>query len=470
MAADYIYAKCGSGVSSFVIHSATNSSYPRTCSSKSGVLYTGFAQSSTDCWIDTVSTTTSGTVMVGVLSNDVIVNSWPLAGDRYIATNTGGSSTQVRHIVIYVEPGISVTLDAGAGRFGNDRYVNFTISAGGYIRFANYNPTRSGYRLLGWDTSPNATTVRYSTTAILGPLYGNSYTFYAVWGQNPFITLNANGGSFSTVSGATQYSRFYIDYGGYVYFSNYTPTRDGYTLLGWSANQTATSPTYGVNGSVGPLYGSSYTFYAVWQKSTVTITLNGTGGFWYDPTTGNYYTISVTRTVGDTFSFSTFATVQRDKYTLLGWSANPNATTATYGVNGSVQVGATDATYYAVWQRKTIDRFYWAGNDTNDNNLFQKGKLISGALTAARWNNLLAKIKEVAEANGGTFTYTQVSSGAKIMATTFNVARNGISGLTGHGTLPSAQTAGNNILASLFNGNNSLKSALNAAIDRYNNT
>lgn len=120
--------------------------------------------------------------------------------------------------------------------------------------------------------------------------------------------------------------------------------------------------------------------------------------------------------------------------------------------------------------KSLIDLFTWTGSDSGDNAAFARGKSISSALTATRWNAMLAKIKEVAEANGGSFTYSTVSRGDKILATTFNAARTGISNLSGHGTLPSAQSKGNNILATLFVGTASLKSALNAAINAYNNS
>lgn len=120
--------------------------------------------------------------------------------------------------------------------------------------------------------------------------------------------------------------------------------------------------------------------------------------------------------------------------------------------------------------KATIDLFTWTGSDAGDTTAFARGESISSALTATRWNAMLAKIKEVAEANGGSFTYSTVSRGDKILATTFNAARTGISNLSGHGTLPSAQSSGSNILAALFVGTASLKSALNAAINAYNNS
>jgi len=95
--------------------------------------------------------------------------------------------------------------------------------------------------------------------------------------------------------------------------------------------------------------------------------------------------------------------LQRAYYTLAGWSANPDTSpdNPTYGVNGYVTVGATDATYYAIW-KNSIKLFYWGDNsDRQDATIIAKGLPISN-LTADRWNSLKAKVKEIASAYGNT--------------------------------------------------------------------
>lgn len=82
----------------------------------------------------------------------------------------------------------------------------------------------------------------------------------------------------------------------------------------------------------------------------------------------------------------------------------------------------------------------------------------------------MSKIQELAEAEGGSYSYSRVSSGATIYASSFNAVRTAISNRTGHGTLPAAQAKGNEVKAALFEGSGSLKSALNAAINHYNNS
>ena len=465
-----LYCRLGTGVSQYVVHASystatdpypngatittswtlsyvkDNSTIPIRASEtecESGYTFPVYVYTSTDgsSWTQ-VDYLQSGTVTFNVGK-----------GTKYVRVGpaTKGSSTSV-YARFYA--------NGGSWSSGSDPYTE-SVESGSYASTATPSGRvyRSGYRLLGWSTSSTATSATYSTNEAIGPL-GASISLYAVWEENPYITLDAGEGRFGT----DRYVYFHIDYGGYVYFSNYNPTRAGYTLIGWSATSGATSPTYGPTDYVGPLYGSSYKFYAVWQQSTVTITLKGNGGKW-DDATG---IIQLTRNVGDVLNFGNYSSLTRTGYTLLGWSANSAATSATYGVNGTVDVGASDATYYAVWKKITIDLFYWDSEST-DSLLIAKGQPISN-MTAARWNRFKAKIAELAAAEGGSYSYSTVAKGDTFYATEFNSVRTAIMNRSGYGTLPAAQSSGNAVKASLFEGSGSLKTALNAAITHYNNS
>ena len=124
----------------------------------------------------------------------------------------------------------------------------------------------------------------------------------------------------------------------------------------------------------------------------------------------------------------------------------------------------------ATKQKINIDLFTWTGSDSTDSSTIAKGKPVATAITAARWNNLNATIKKLAEALGKTYSYTNISQGNTFTAELFNKARNGINILTGHGTLPSTIAKNDKVKASYFVGNSSLKSALNAAITQYKNS
>lgn len=124
----------------------------------------------------------------------------------------------------------------------------------------------------------------------------------------------------------------------------------------------------------------------------------------------------------------------------------------------------------ATKQKIDISLFTWTGSDSTDSSTIAKGKPVATAITAVRWNNLNATIKKLAEALGKTYSYTNTSQGSTFTAELFNKARNGINILTGHGTLPSTVAKNDEVKASYFVGNSSLKSALNAAITQYKNS
>lgn len=356
---------------------------------------------------------------------------------------------------------VSYYKNGGTWSSGSDPYVD-TIEKDSISNTTEPSSLlkRDGYRLLGWSTSSTATRTTYGTSDAVGPV-SSSLRLYAVWEECPYITLDAGEGRFDT----ERYAYFHTGTDRIVYFSKYTPTRSGYKLIGWSPNKGATSPSYGPNDYVGPLGTGKYTYYAVWQKSVVTIKLNGNGGKW-DDATG---VITLTLDVGDTLSFGKYSSVARPGYTHLGWSTSQTATSAAWGVNGSVAIGSTDATYYAVWAKKNIALFYWVSESWDAANIVS-GKSISTALTCTRWNNLKARIKEVAEASGGSYAYDEVKKSDPITAAEFNTVRSKIAGLTGATNPPAAVTKNKTVItASLFEGTNSLKGTLNRAITYYNN-
>lgn len=468
----------------------------------------------------TISNVSSGTKLI-IYAKDVELSSgYALPADVY--TSTDGSSWSY---VDYLQS-TSVTITVGSSnmyiRVGpatvsssySTNLIHFRTGQGvsSYkMQYASTQSTGNVVTVTGRNSSTSAFVRDGTDAALINAVYESGY-------GAPFQFVEYTDSSFATIkktfaegdayvrSNGTRYIKLYATYippttyyqieahgnggtfpdgstywlsavfpssgdGGYVIYdlgNIPTPTRSGYTLKGWASTATSTT-VYGdtIGFTASSTSASSPTVkevYAVWQLTSVTITLDGNGGKW-DAATGR---LTITKNVGDMLSFATYSSLTRTGYTLLGWSASKSATTATYGTNGYVTVGATDATYYAVWQKNVIALFYWSSASA-DATLIAKGKPVSN-LTSVRWNSLMAKIKEVAEAEGGTFSYGSVSSGGTFYATEFNEARTGILNLTGYGTLPAAQSAGGQVKAALFEGSGSLKTALNAAIDHYNNS
>lgn len=332
-------------------------------------------------------------------------------------------------------------------------------------------PIRAYYKLVGWAYTNTTDTSQAHTgeVSVSGTTDGKVINFYAVWSLAPTIVLSANGGVFQDTQSTTkEYPR--QTPGNAFYFSGPSGlvSRTGYKLLGWSANDTATTAGYDPDGWVTVGNSTVQRYYAVWQKSRATLTFYGNGGLW----NGNLQKQSKTYEVGETVSFATYSNnLVRAGHSLLGWSTSSTATTASWDPNGIVTVGATDADYYAVWQ-KHIDLFYWYGNDSQDAAKIAKGQPVTN-LTATIWNEFKSRINQLTIAETGrSWSYNTVSSGDSITAAEVLTARNALAALNNNVPLPTANQlqTGKQILASYFNGTGSLKAALNIIINNYNNS
>ena len=168
---------------------------------------------------------------------------------------------------------------------------------------------------------------------------GNEYTILLGQKSAPTtytVTYNANGGSVSP-SGAK------VTAGGSVTLP--TPTKTGYTCLGWSASSSATTASYSCGTSYKPT--QNITLYAVWKKNAptmCTLTYNANGG--------SVSPSSATFEMGKTV---TLPTPTRSGYTCLGWSTNKSATSAEYECGKSYTILGS-ATLYAVWQKNSTDK------------------------------------------------------------------------------------------------------------------
>lgn len=191
-------------------------------------------------------------------------------------------------------------------------------------------PTREDYTFLGWYTSESGGTEVTSSTRI-----DYSMTLYAHWQYSPpvktcTLTFNANGGSVS--------SSFKTVTEGTVAGTLPTPTRDGYTFLGWF-----TDPTNGSEVTSSTIIGLSMTLYAHWSSNVVvaTVTFNANGG-----------TVSTTTkkvNCGDTIG--SLPTPTRTGYTFLGWYTDA---TGDSKVSSSTVVNQPTLTLYAHWKYDTI--------------------------------------------------------------------------------------------------------------------
>ena len=156
-------------------------------------------------------------------------------------------------------------------------YTNSSLTtclSGGY----NINkPSKTGYSFKGYYTSTNGSGTNYVNSS--GTFINNAYktigdkTLYANWQANTYtITYNANGGSGAPSSQSYTYDP---NNDTVFYLSSTTPSRSGYTFLGWSLSSTATSASYSAGQRWGTHNANNYTLYAIWKKTVTVCGKNG---------------------------------------------------------------------------------------------------------------------------------------------------------------------------------------------------
>ena len=144
------------------------------------------------------------------------------------------------------------------------------------------------------------------------------------------VSYNANGGS-GAPSAQTKW------YGITLKLSTATPTRTGYSFLGWStANDSSVEYAAGANYTAN----SGVTLYAVWKANTYTVSYNANGG---SGAPGNQ-----TKTYGVNLTLSSTKPT-RTNYNFLGWATSASATSPQYAAGGTYSANS-GVTLYAVWQ------------------------------------------------------------------------------------------------------------------------
>lgn len=122
--------------------------------------------------------------------------------------------------------------DYAAGTPWAPQYVEYQ----GYLTAPTENPTRDGYKFLGWSTEPDGTAYwNFTQNQVLG-----SFTLYAVWEQNDYTLYYHN------VENANNAALFYnvtpIHYGDVINEPEENPERDSFIFQGWYTDAGCTEP------------------------------------------------------------------------------------------------------------------------------------------------------------------------------------------------------------------------------------
>ena len=134
----------------------------------------------------------------------------------------------------------------------------------------------------GYTTVEGGTTVDYEPEDILTS--ENNVTLYAVWGNRPVVTYDANGGSWGKdENNAPITSQSHMVDPGYSYHVGWVEWGDpeheeGYRFLGWSTDPNATE---GISNGTETVINENTTFYAVWED-LVAVIYNPNGGSFRD--------------------------------------------------------------------------------------------------------------------------------------------------------------------------------------------
>jgi len=218
-----------------------------------------------------------------------------------------------------------------------------TKTAGEDLKLSSTEPTRNGYKFLGWATSKTGN-VKFES----GDNYTDdkNITLYAVWEEIKTYTIkyNANGGS-GAPSSQTK------THGESIKVSVQKPTRSGYEFDGWA---TSANGNVEYDPSENYTKDSDITLYAVWKPLTYKVTYNANGGTGAPAAQAKIHNEKL---------YITDDTPERDGYSFVGW-----ATTKTGSISykaGQQYTSDKDITLYAVWEANTYTISYNANGGSS---------------------------------------------------------------------------------------------------------
>lgn len=260
-----------------------------------------------------------------------------LDGNDYCLTAADGVATlrshassdvpKITHIVRYVT--------------GTDSSIpNATVDDGDALPLPA-NPTRNGYRFLGWYDAETGGNRLDGTNAVTSDI-----TVYANWERIiPTYTLSydLNGGD-GTIASVT------LNEGDKVKIPATDPTRDGHKFIGWFTESDGGDQT-----TADTVMSGNMTLYAHWERIIPTYTVT------YDVNGGNGSIEQASVKEGGKVTIPTEKPT-KDGYKFLGWFTAPDGgdkVTADTVVNGNMTV-------YAQWER--IIPTYTVSYDVNGGN------------------------------------------------------------------------------------------------------
>ncbi|MDO4747098.1 MAG: InlB B-repeat-containing protein, partial [Candidatus Saccharibacteria bacterium] len=158
----------------------------------------------------------------------------------------------------------------------------------------------------------------------------------------PSLSYNANTGS--SAPGSQSCERIYGACN--VTVASATPTRSGYTFLGWADTSSATTAKYEAGDKVSLL--NDKTIYAVWKQnvSTYSLSYNANGGT--GAPTSQSCTTTDAQPMACTIVINDQVRPTRENYVFIGWATKADATKADYKPGDSITIN-NNMTLYAFY-------------------------------------------------------------------------------------------------------------------------
>lgn len=152
-----------------------------------------------------------------------------------------------------------------------------TTRKNGLVNASTYGLKKTGYTFKGWSAKTSGSTVFDENDTALLPEEINSnlkngdcsVTLYAIWNPNSYmVKYNANGGTGTVEASSHEYNQSKA-------LSVNSFERFGYNFIGWSTDESASSPEYTDKQTVKNLSSvnkGTVTLYAVWKSAVEPIT------------------------------------------------------------------------------------------------------------------------------------------------------------------------------------------------------
>lgn len=190
------------------------------------------------------------------------------------ATTGSTSSVTINAAITYYaiwKQLFTVTWNLNGGNIGGvTSNKTESVESGSTVSFTKYTPVKTNSAFQGWSDLSTAQTGSLSGNS---PAIFNNTTYYAIWASYGTINLNPNGGTL-TVSGTAYTSTYtFRYYQPSLTLRDFTPSRNGYTFVGWNENKDATTgETSFTLGTTNPttIWTGTKTYYAIWKPATLT--------------------------------------------------------------------------------------------------------------------------------------------------------------------------------------------------------